>query len=1021
MDRKPQLRAGQVLRNKYRIDGVISTHGGFGDVYEAWDNEDHRRVAVKYAFQDLKIEQFKNEALILTRNATDLPFIPDVYAHWRSRDGKGYFIVMEYVEGDTLDNVNPLPWSVQEVDHFLKRLLENLHDLHSRNPPIIHCDIKPDNIKKTLKKSLSVSIPYKILDFGIARWGNAEPLQAWTPPYAAPEQYPELPLEIDTRTDLYSLAATAYYLLTGQKPPDAEERYNQVVRRDNVDPLQSPSSILRGRTIPLVLEQTLIAMLTPDPNGRPRSAEEALYRLEQRTSSQVMPPPKKGIGPISPPLNPQASHTPVAQRVGSPTERPIASQEALQAVPPEALEVARLEHDSSKSQAAPEVVSMEPPAVHPEPSDVASQEAPKVTSPEPSEGAPPAPYNEALQEAPETEAWDRPQMAEPMQPNGDMARLLLAPSAILAPSVDVSATATELSCTTHGSVTSIAWSPNNQYLLIGSSLGVFRYDVHSSEHELWHGTPASVRYVGYADEHGAILVAVGDKVYVLPPVRNGTPTPVTSLAQDVAHLMVAPQSLRLAIVTDDAAHIYDIESGQVLYNHPLPVQLIGRHAALAANGQTLVVSNTDRITCWALDRERSRYQWHADVSDAPVVALAITPDGEVIAAASTTKLLIRYANGKAHELLVEDDAPIVSIALSSNGRTIAVANTSGVTLRRTSDGKVLPLTDRHVPDIINLAFSPDEEDEWLAAATTRGVWLWRLDDDIRQQIAGNYEAGFDCLEPLSDGRTLVTVGNTLHTWDLDGDTIRPGTVIDTVVSRPRALAVASIDDTIAVGVDGQIRLWRTGDGEERQHWPVQVVQSQGLAIGEAQVIAITASGIERYDRVTGAAIGAVVLAQDGQVEHVALAANGSRAVVHTGGRIVVYDLATGTDLYDIDSPTGEVTALAFTASGSHVAVASNKEIVLCRLGRSRVREVGRTTIGDFGNVHRLVIASDGGILASAHDAKVHLWRLSDSRLSHHCVVQGHTDRVTDMVLLPERIRLVTASWDGTLRLWSIPE
>ncbi len=222
------LVAGQVLNNRYRIAALLS-QGGMGNVYRAWDVSLKIQVAIKENL-DASPEaqaQFGEEARLLARlSHLNLPRVSDYF----TLPGQGEYLVMDYVEGEDLEetlarataqvnstgHLSPqlaLPWILQVCDA--------LNYLHNQSPPVIHRDIKPANIKIT-PEGRAV-----LVDFGIAK--RFDPThttlagaRAVTPGYSPPEQYGGAPT--DARSDLYALGATLYHIFTGQQPPESVQR-----------------------------------------------------------------------------------------------------------------------------------------------------------------------------------------------------------------------------------------------------------------------------------------------------------------------------------------------------------------------------------------------------------------------------------------------------------------------------------------------------------------------------------------------------------------------------------------------------------------------------------------------------------------------------------------------------------------------------------------------------------------------------------------------------------------------------
>ena len=212
------LGTNAMLQGRYQIVGLLGC-GGMGAVYLA---QDHRlgpkKVAVKENFDTSQQaqQQFQFEAHILAN--LDHPNLPKVTDHFIELTGRQY-LVMEYVEGENLDVVHQrhpqgqLP--EQQVLAWADDLLDALHYLHTQPNPVIHRDIKPANIKLTPRNKI------KLVDFGIAKiHRRGQPThtiaRAGSPGFAPVEQYSG---GTDARSDIYSLGATLYCLLTGQIPP----------------------------------------------------------------------------------------------------------------------------------------------------------------------------------------------------------------------------------------------------------------------------------------------------------------------------------------------------------------------------------------------------------------------------------------------------------------------------------------------------------------------------------------------------------------------------------------------------------------------------------------------------------------------------------------------------------------------------------------------------------------------------------------------------------------------------------
>ena len=267
------LKQGDTLRQRYRIKDTLG-QGGMGAVYRAEDINLGVEVAVKenlFTTQDYA-RQFRREATILA--SLRHPNLPRVTDHFVIED-EGQYLVMDFIEGDDLrqllerDGALPeskaLPWFLEICDA--------LAYLHSRTPPIVHRDIKPGNIK------ISPDNKAMLVDFGLAKvyeegGETTTGAKAMTPGFSPPEQYGSG--RTDTRTDIYSLAATLYTALTAAIPEDSLER---AMGRAELTSIRS-----RNPAVGAALAGTVEQALALDPDRRYQSMRELADALASSSS-----------------------------------------------------------------------------------------------------------------------------------------------------------------------------------------------------------------------------------------------------------------------------------------------------------------------------------------------------------------------------------------------------------------------------------------------------------------------------------------------------------------------------------------------------------------------------------------------------------------------------------------------------------------------------------------------------------------------------------------------------------------
>lgn len=215
---------GQKLKGNYTIDRELGK-GRFGITYLAKDRNDQNWV-IKTLSDDLLSQltqpeidrlqdKFWQEAVNLAR--CKHPHIVKVKETFRER--QLVCLVMEYIQGKDLAKLTTKIWSESEALPYIRQIGEALKVVHENG--LVHGDIKPDNIMVRDSKSEAV-----LIDFGLAK-GFDNPLttvNATTVDGFAPMELYDVDAERGAYTDVYSLAATLYFLLTKEVPPSAEKR-----------------------------------------------------------------------------------------------------------------------------------------------------------------------------------------------------------------------------------------------------------------------------------------------------------------------------------------------------------------------------------------------------------------------------------------------------------------------------------------------------------------------------------------------------------------------------------------------------------------------------------------------------------------------------------------------------------------------------------------------------------------------------------------------------------------------------
>jgi len=309
-----------VLQGRYRVVRQLG-QGGMGAVYEAIDQRLDTTVALKETlFSEERLrKQFEREARLLAR--LHHPALPRVSDHFSEDDGQ--FLVMQFIPGDDLSemmNRKRGPFPVNQVLTWADQLLDALDYLHTQDPQIVHRDIKPQNLKLTSRGQII------LLDFGLAkgqagdisRVTTAASIFGYTPNYAPLEQIQGL--GTDPRSDLYSLAATLYHLMTGVKPPDALTRAAAVVN-GQPDPLLKASEA--NSEVSPDVDEVLTKAMAQNREQRYASAADmrrALHEAEQASTVVNRGEAQTVLFPTPPPKTvPVSTQTVASPRTVGPT------------------------------------------------------------------------------------------------------------------------------------------------------------------------------------------------------------------------------------------------------------------------------------------------------------------------------------------------------------------------------------------------------------------------------------------------------------------------------------------------------------------------------------------------------------------------------------------------------------------------------------------------------------------------------------------------------------------------------
>lgn len=266
-DADERIAGDQLLHDRYRLTAKLGS-GGMADVFLAEDLRLGRLVAVKmlrpqFAADDEFVERFKTEA-----RAAALLDHPNIVAiHDRGHAGEQWYLVMEYVRGDTLRQRirRDGPLRPEQAVRIAREILAALRAAHERH--IVHRDVTSQNV------ILGADGRAKVADFGIARIGASAltrtGVMMGTCHYLSPEQARGLPA--DERSDVYGAGVVLFEMLTGRVPFSGDSDVAVALKQVSEAP---PRPRDLDPAIPEALERVVLRALAKEPADRFQTAAE---------------------------------------------------------------------------------------------------------------------------------------------------------------------------------------------------------------------------------------------------------------------------------------------------------------------------------------------------------------------------------------------------------------------------------------------------------------------------------------------------------------------------------------------------------------------------------------------------------------------------------------------------------------------------------------------------------------------------------------------------------------------------
>jgi WD40 repeat protein/tRNA A-37 threonylcarbamoyl transferase component Bud32 len=971
----------------YELLGQIG-EGGMGVIYKARQVSLQRLVALKMIRADRLASpsddgRFRSEAEAAA--SLDHPHIVPIY-EVDEHHGQPFFS-MKLIEGDNLAQQLPgLAADLPAGVGLLAVVARAVHYAHQRG--LLHRDLKPANIL------LDAQGRPHITDFGLAkrlgpRSGEASLTQqgmiVGTPSYMAPEQATST-RGVSTAADVYSLGAILYELLTGRPPFRAETPLETIVQLLEQEPV--PPRRL-NKHVDHDLETICLKCLHKEPAKRYASAEllaDDLERWQRGEPIQARPVGLRERGLL------WARRRPHLAALSA-----LLVLALVAGIAGVCWQWQRAEGEYHKASALADTERR-----------TAYTRAIALAYAEWRAG------NAGLAEQvlngcpPELRGWEwhylrrlfRVRQLGTLQGHADgVLAVAFSPDGKHVASAGADAVVTVWDRQTlravlalrghEGAVTAVAFSRDGKHLASGAAGTVRIWDVNSGKNlATWQGHEGKVTGLAFD-----------------PTPRAGGPPPAWRLASTGGK----PSGGELKLWEPD---------GQALTTRVWPNLLAG--VAFRSDGKWLATAGHDgSVTAW--DRatlEPIQIFKGQTERIVPWASVAFSADGRWITAGSPDGLVRVWDTTSAREVfsvLPPTQAGVSGLTLSGPAGRILAAATTDNTVQGwfTRSGKPAFTLRGHTRLVTSVACSPDGR--CLASGSLdRTVKLWdidRRDEDLTLRPANEGVTSVAC---SPDGVHLVaaTRDRAVKVWEATGNTILTIRRLPATVNR---LAFNSDGRLFAsAGDDGIVRLWDLAGKEVavlRGH--VGRVAVVSFRPDGAALASTGADGTVRIWEVESRREG-IRLSDPGVPVHaLAFSPDGRRlAAAGEDGVVRVWDSTTGQNLLTLDPCGAPIYAMSFSPDGRHLATAGQDEVIRVLDGASGA--LVRTLRGHAGAVRGLVFGPGGRLASVGDDRAVRLWNTAGQEL---LALRGHTDILRAVVFSRDGTRLVSASDDGTVKVW----
>lgn len=533
-----------------------------------------------------------------------------------------------------------------------------------------------------------------------------------------------------------------------------------------------------------------------------------------------------------------------------------------------------------------------------------------------------------------------------------------------------------------GAIKDFQYSPDGNYLVVATAVGIWLYDGHTGEELGMPGYTDYVENIAFSPDGGTFASQNKRTAVCLWDTNTGKQKRIlASTGASVKQLRFSPDGRALASVNiSQRIDLWNSHTGE------RKLSFGGDNMSFSPDGSTLVtISGNDiRLSDTLTGQHKQTFTGHSS----GVRSVLFSPDGAMLVSGSKDGTVSLWHIRTGAQTDIQHRHTNSPFSFSPGGTVIASGNrdrNGTVSLWNIRTGEQQQTLSGHEHAVSSVSFSPDGET--LASGGTDGtIYLWDLRTGQRKSVFTGYTVGYQrahqhtkAITRLAfnpDGTTLVSecADMTVRLWNIgtgQHKNIRTGDSTAEIYSLSMSPDNAMI---VSGSTDGIIRIWDTHTGQQKR-----------TLTGHASIVSALAFSPEGATLASGA----------------------------WDNTIRLWDPRTGKQ-QDVLKATGSITSLSFSPEGATLASADSKGII--RLWEVATRQQKHVLKGHTSNVYSIAFSPDGQTLASGErDKTIHLWDVETGERKK--TITDHTHYVSAVLFSPDGKTLISGSWDDTIRLW----